>query len=362
MIPESTGSFFDKALQQLLGPFQSWESVWYGVTHAFRVFGFDWGSKTALPYMLSSLLIAWLVYWYGRGAGSIGPATSFFRFVFPRDVYLHPSAITDYKFVGLDLTIKLLVYTPLVSGVSWVFYKVLMLGLAPIAIDLSSTIPFSVAVMPGVVAVLLGDFGFFFAHYLLHRIPLLWHFHQVHHSAEVLTPVTVYRIHPLEDLITGLVGSTVGAVGAATYSAITTDQVQFGTIFGVNAIMFFYFLVAFQLRHTHVWLSYGSILSRILISPAQHQIHHSKDPKHWDKNYGFTFAVWDALWGSLYVPTTREHLNFGIAGVDPEDFRSVSKLYVLPFKKAFRSLTTGKSGTRAGAPEEQVSLRTGTHG
>ena len=45
------------------------------------------------------------------------------------------------------------------------------------------------------------EFGYWLDHYLKHRVPALWELHKVHHSANVLTPLTVFRIHPLDGVI-----------------------------------------------------------------------------------------------------------------------------------------------------------------
>ena len=86
------------------------------------------------------------------------------------------------------------------------------------------------------------------------------------------------------------------------------------------------------------WLSYGPVLSWVLVSPAQHQIHHSRDPKHLDKNFGLVFSFWDAALGSLYIPPSRENLTYGLAGVPPGKFATVRQLYVTPFVEASRML------------------------
>src|SRR5207245_2041547 len=156
-----------------------------------------------------------------------------------------------------------------------------------------------------------------------------------HPSGEGLAPVTVCRVHPVEEFFNASIGTTLRSVGAAIYAARSLSDVTVITIFGVNVVIFAFHMFAFQLRHSHIWLSYGPIISRLLISPAQHQIHHSLDPKHWNKNYGFIFAVWDGLFGSLYVPRSREILRLGVPA-DPGDFSSVTKLYLLPFAKAAR--------------------------
>ena len=54
-----------------------------------------------------------------------------------------------------------------------------------------------------------------------------------------------------------------------------------------------------NLRHSHVWITYGRIMERLLISPAQHQIHHSKNKVHFDRNFGVVLAIWDGMFGTL---------------------------------------------------------------
>ena len=45
------------------------------------------------------------------------------------------------------------------------------------------------------------ELGYWLDHWLKHRVPFLWEFHKVHHSAEVLTPLTNFRIHPIDMLV-----------------------------------------------------------------------------------------------------------------------------------------------------------------
>ena len=53
-------------------------------------------------------------------------------------------------------------------------------------------------------------------------------------------------------------------------------------------------------------------LGRIFVSPAHHQVHHSGNPKHFNKNFGSCLALWDWMFGTLYVPEKeREPLSFG---------------------------------------------------
>ena len=101
---------------------------------------------------------------------------------------------------------------------------------------------------------------------------------------------------------------------------------------------FVFGLFGHHLQHSRVWLSFGPWLSRLYICPAQHQIHYSRDPRYRDKNSGVKFAVWDALFGTLYVPKEPETLQVGLSDADPRDFTTISKLYFLPFARIARSL------------------------
>ena len=64
-----------------------------------------------------------------------------------------------------------------------------------------------------------------------------------------------------------------------------------------------------------------------------HQIHHSDDPRHFDKNFGGSLAIWDRLAGTLYIPKGREITGYGI-GPETTDYRTLSGLYWGPIRKA----------------------------
>lgn len=333
-------TFITKAAQTLLDPFRSWGSVLDALSGIPRALT-ELGSRTAWLYLLSSAVVACILYWIRKRTARIEAGLSLRTFLCPPEVYRNRSAIVDYQYVAIDLTISALIYAPLMSGIAWLLYKVIHpLATRAIALDLSAVDSLTRGIVLTAATVVVADLGLFVSHYLMHRVPILWSFHQVHHSAEVLTPVTVYRHHPVDGLINACVASVLGALGASTYAAIRGSDVNVITIYGVNIVTFLFFAAAFQLRHSHIWLSYGPVLDRVFISPAQHQIHHSIDPKHWNKNFGFIFATWDLLVGSLYVPRRRETLQYGIPGADPQDFSSVAKLYFLPFAKAARTLLT----------------------
>ena len=184
----------------------------------------------------------------------------------------------------------------------------------------------------------LRDFIQWNVHRMLHYFPFLWQFHKVHHSAEVLTPMTVYRMHPIDDIFAIAVTSVFTGLADGTFRFFFTPQITTIMVYNVNIFIFVFYIFAYHIRHSHIWFSYGPYLSYILISPAQHQIHHSKSSRHWDKNYGFIFSFWDWMFQSLYVPRGRETIEFGIGNGEEREFSSVLRLYFVPFMKAWRIL------------------------
>ena len=178
------------------------------------------------------------------------------------------------------------------------------------------------------------ELGYWFNHWLSHRVPVLWEFHKVHHSAEVLTPLTNFRVHPVYTWIFANILAFAAAVangfanylfGATAYQYALADS---------NIILVVFIHAYVHLQHSHVWIAFTGTLGRIFVSPAHHQIHHSKDPAHFNRNYGSCLALWDWMFGTLYVPgKEREPLRFG---VEPDRFpaHTITGELLAPFIRA----------------------------
>lgn len=280
-------------------------------------------------YLAGALALAWLAWRLGGGRGWRGLVA----FCFPKAVFAHPSARLDYKFF-------------LVNKISFGFFVAPMVAIEPTASAWAHGLlagrgaglgleagPLALAAFTAA-AILVFDFGIWASHWLQHRVPWLWEFHKVHHSAEALTPVTNYRMHPIDEIQSALVvGLCTGSLYGLFRFLYTEPPPEF-TILGLNVALFAFYLFGFNLRHSHVWLSYPGWLSRLLVSPAQHQIHHSRDPRHFDRNFGLIFAFWDWAFGTLYVPREREMLDYGL-GAESAEFDGVAALYLAPFRKLF---------------------------
>jgi sterol desaturase/sphingolipid hydroxylase (fatty acid hydroxylase superfamily) len=292
------------------------------------------GSRVFVLYLATSLLIA--LYLHLRASRVTSAPEGPIAGIFPRKVYTHRSAMVDYIYFITNTILYAIIIAPFAGFgllVSNTTQSALQLFMTPhVMADIS---PLWATVIFSLTIALIADFGTFYSHYWMHRVPLLWEFHKVHHSAEVLTPITVHRMHPLDDIVTLLTVGLLSGVADALARFFITPNISNYTVYGLGIASFLFFLGGYHLRHSHIWLSYGPKLSKLLISPAQHQIHHSKAKRHWNKNYGFIFALWDWMFGSLYVPQEREHLEFGIGNGEESLYSSPLKLYFLPFKRAF---------------------------
>ena len=70
-----------------------------------------------------------------------------------------------------------------------------------------------------------------------------------------------------------------------------------------------------HLQHSQLWISCTGLAGRIFLSPAHHQIHHSRNRIHFDKNFGASLALWDWLFCTLHIPQRHnEHIRFGTEG------------------------------------------------
>lgn len=156
------------------------------------------------------------------------------------------------------------------------------------------------------------EFGYYVDHWLKHRIPVLWEFHKTHHTAEVLTPLTVFRVHPIDTLIfADIVAVTIGiSQGLFVYAAGKT--VDLYLIDNANAITVVCLFLLAQLQHSQFWIPLRGLAGCLILSPAHHQIHHSTDPAHYNRNLGSFVAIFDWAFGTLALPPkTAPRLVFG---------------------------------------------------
>lgn len=286
------------------------------------------------PHLLGAAGLATYVW-----ARHVRGRRSLFGYLFAKEVWWHRSAREDYALILARAVLGALVAAPAVLAIVPAAARLSVwlgatLGPSPLP-ALGRT---EVAMAFTVASFAADDFTRFLLHYLAHRVPFLWELHKVHHSAEVMTPFTVHRVHPIEAWLNGVRGSVTTAGIAGCFAWGFPGRITGFEILGVAALGFVWSLFGSNLRHSQVWLSYGRALEHVFISPAQHQIHHSREPRHYDRNFGSAFAVWDWMFGTLYVPVTRERLSFGLPAAVRNHAPGVVAMLIEPVLAALRHL------------------------
>lgn len=298
------------------------------------------GSSFSLLSLACALGVATIALWRQRRAR--GRRLGFnlaVRALFPRWLTHSASTKADLGFFLLNVfAVSGLIGWALI-GFGAVHHSVLaalthQFGLrAPIAID-----PKAATAIMTLALFLAYELAYWIDHYTNHAIPFFWAFHRVHHTAETLTPLTVFRVHPIDTLkfynITALVTGAISGLGAYMLGRPVGG---FG-LDGSNIILLAFIFLTIHLQHSHIWIAFTGPLGRILASPAHHQIHHSADPADFGKNLGSSLALFDWLFGTLRLPQPRREAI--IYGVEPEgeDPHSITGGLITPFGHAAASL------------------------
>ncbi len=166
-----------------------------------------------------------------------------------------------------------------------------------------------------VLAMLALDLVIYWQHRLLHRVPILWRAHRVHHSDLAFDVTLGVRFHPFEIVVSQVVKlAAVAVLGAAPAAVLLFEVVlQAGALF----------------THTDVALapSLDHALRRWIVTPSVHRVHHSVERDETDSNFGFNLIWWDRLFGTYRARARRPEATMPI-GVP--DFREPAQQRLLP--------------------------------
>ena len=283
-------------------------------------------------YIFSSLVLAYYVY------RKVRVKESFWAYIFDKESWTSRSAIVDYSLLFFNAFFKVFLIGPyLVFGI-YLSYKVEgalpdIFGYPSRSLSASSTL-----ILYTVSLTLLMDFTTYVVHHLMHRIPVFWEFHKIHHSATSLNPITQYRIHPVELIINNAKGILVLGSVTGLFRHLSANPVDELTVIGANIFSFAFLLFGANLRHSRIPLKYFGWLEYIFISPYQHQIHHSNKEVHFNKNIGSKLAIWDWIFGTLIRSEEVTQLEFGIGEAEVSKYDSVWKNLYMPFSNLWQMI------------------------
>ncbi len=168
---------------------------------------------------------------------------------------------------------------------------------------------------------LLLDYSNYLWHIVMHKLPLMWRFHLVHHTDLDLDITTAFRFH---------FGEMIGSVifrGAAVL------------LLGVSPIVVLIYEIVFeaatQFHHTNfkMPLRLEKVLNTVIVTPRMHGIHHSVIKSETDSNYSVIFSFWDRIHKTVNLDVPQSDITIGVPQYSDADELTIGKLLILPFSK-----------------------------
>jgi len=197
--------------------------------------------------------------------------------------------------------------------------------------------------------VLVLDLAFYAFHVSSHKVPGFWRFHRVHHSDPALDVSTAFRQHPGEALVRS-------AFLAAFGAAIGAPPAAYAAYRSLSAL-------AAVVEHANFRLParIDDALSLVVTWPNLHKVHHSREPRFTDSNYGNLFSWWDRLFATFTPARHGARVAYGLDGTDDAATQSLRGLLALPFRRATSPAATTRAPLRrACSRASSTSAATGT--
>lgn len=170
-------------------------------------------------------------------------------------------------------------------------------------------------------SILVLDMSAYCAHLTLHKLPLLWRVHRVHHSDSFVDVTTAFRQHPLEGIWRfGWTIIPVWMLGLPAAGVIVYRIVSAG-----NALF----------EHANIRLAspFDRNLARVWVSPNMHKVHHSRAQEQTDSNYGNILAIFDRVFGTFRPTDEALLVTYGLDDINPQEGKSIARLVRLPFSE-----------------------------
>jgi sterol desaturase/sphingolipid hydroxylase (fatty acid hydroxylase superfamily) len=166
------------------------------------------------------------------------------------------------------------------------------------------------------------DFSAYIAHVLLHKLPLGWRFHRVHHSELEVDVTTAFRQHPGE------------TVWRSLWQCFGTAVL--GLPFWILPLYLSFSSLNALLEHANVRVGerFDRLLRVLIVTPNMHKVHHSRVASETDSNYSNIFSIWDRLFGTYNSPQDCRNLSYGLDGFDDSQKQHFKELVLEPFRRS----------------------------
>lgn len=178
-------------------------------------------------------------------------------------------------------------------------------------------------IVASILTIISFDFIIYWQHRLFHRVPFLWRLHKVHHSDKFLDVTSAFRFHPFEMILSFFIKLFFIYILGATIEGVFIFEVLLSSLAIFN--------------HSNFKISKISnrFLSKIIVTPDFHLVHHSTQRIIHDSNYGFNLVIWDHLFKSYTDSEEILDETFETGLENPSKKTSVRLLAILllPFRK-----------------------------
>lgn len=151
----------------------------------------------------------------------------------------------------------------------------------------------SVALLSSVV----GDFLYYWYHRLEHTSRWLWPIHELHHEDEHVNVTTAFKFHWIDS--------------AALHAVQVLPAIFLPRPLVTIPVLYFLRFVRVTFEHLAIPLHFGPF-NRLIASPANHRIHHSTLPEHFNKNFAAVWPFWDVIFGTYAAPKHGEYPPTGL--------------------------------------------------
>ena len=148
-------------------------------------------------------------------------------------------------------------------------------------------------------------------HIALHRFPILWNFHKVHHSIRVMGFAGHLRYHWMENVI---------------YTPVKFLAILIiGGYEPANVFLLYYISIFIgHINHSNINITYGP-LKYIFNNPVMHIWHHAESlPKkyRYGVNFGISLSLWDYLFRTAYIKESGRDIKLGFKNLEcfPKNF------------------------------------------
>ena len=149
-------------------------------------------------------------------------------------------------------------------------------------------------------ALVIAELGYYWAHRLGHEVDFLWRLHAAHHSVPRLYWFNSGHFHPLDTLL--------------NYAAEVTPLLLLGAGPEVLVLFSVFTTTNGMLKHSNIALRLG-VLNWVLSTAELHRWHHSKEPSEGNTNYGSNLVLWDLLFRTRFLPDRPPPTALGLSGL-----------------------------------------------